>query len=156
MKKLKLFLILISVSPSYISYGQTQENSSKPKIIAVVNSAKWCGVFKANTERFGALLSSYTSKGVAIYLNDLSNETTKEASSQELKRVNVYEATNTLPRKGMGKALKSCGMLKDKVQTEDVAGIVTFIDPITHKQLKQFSIAESDGKAIKIIDYLLK
>ncbi len=97
----------------------------------------------------------YAAKGVNIYLNDLTDETTKAASKQELEKANVYEAVNTIPRQGMGKVLKACGLMKDKKQTQDVAGIVTFIDPKTHKQVKQVSIAESDAAMIKTITELL-
>ncbi|MBI3235954.1 MAG: hypothetical protein HYZ42_18290, partial [Bacteroidetes bacterium] len=83
------------------------------------------------------------------------NDSTKEASRQELEKANVYETVNTIPRKGMGKALKACHLVKDKKQTQDVAGIVTFINPVSHKQLKQISISVSDEEMNSIITKLL-
>ena len=155
MKEVKSIIAIVLLATGLNSYAQTTEQSSNPKLIAVVNKANWCAVCKANAERFGAVLFSYAPKGVNIYLNDLTNEKTKEASKQELEKANVYGAVCTIPRKGMGKALKACGLVKDKKQTSDIAGIVTFIDAKTHKQIKQVSITESDEEMKKIIDNLL-
>ena len=156
MKKVKLFIAAILMASGFSSIAQTTEQSSNPKVIAVVNRANWCGVCKANGARFGAVLMPYAEKGVNIYMNDLTNETTKAESKKELENAKVYEAVNTIPRKGMGKALKACHMVKDKKQTQDVAGIVTFIDPVSHKQLKQVSLSISDEEMNKIITKLLK
>jgi hypothetical protein len=155
MKKVKLIIAALLLATSFGSSAQTTEKSSTSKVIAVVNRANWCGVCKANGERFGALIMPYAEKGLSIYMNDLSNETTKLASRTELEKANVYETVNTVPRKGMGKALKACHLVKDKKQTQDVAGIVTFIDPVSHKQLKQLSISVSDQEMNTIINQLL-
>lgn len=155
MKKVKLIIATLLMASWFGSFAQTPETAPNAKLIAVVNKANWCGVCKANAERFSKVLLPYASKGVTIYLNDLTNETTKEASKLELEKANVYETVNTIPRKGVGKALKACHMVKDKKQTQDVAGIVTFIDPTTHKQLKQVSIAVSDEEMKNIITKLL-
>ena len=155
MKKVKSIIAVILMASGFGSHAQTQEQSANPKLFAVVNRANWCGVCKANGARFGAVLMPYAEKGVKIYMNDLTNETTKEASKQELEKANVYETVNTIPRKGMGKALKACHIVKDKKQTQDVAGIVTFIDPVSHEQLKQVSISLSDEEMNTIITKLL-
>lgn len=155
MKKAKAILFTLLMSSGFSSIAQMQEPATSPTLIAVVNKANWCGVCKANAERFTGVLLPYASKGVNIYLNDLTNETTKQASRQELEIAGVYEPVNTIPRKGMGKALKACHMVKDKKQTQDVAGIVTFIDVKSHKQLKQVSISISDEEMKSIIDNLL-
>ena len=155
MKKVKLIIATLLMATAFGSFAQMPENSTNPKLIAVVNRANWCGVCKANAERFSKVLMPYSAKGVNIYLNDLTNETTKEASKQELENANVYVAVTTLPRKGMGKVLKVCHLVKDKKQTQDMAGIVTFIDPVSHKQLKQVSISVSDEEMNSIITKLL-
>jgi hypothetical protein len=155
MKKVKLMIVALMMTTGFGSFAQMPENSTNPKLIAVVNRANWCGICKANAERFSKVLMPYSVKGVNIYLNDLTNKTTKEASRQELEKANVYETVNTIPRKGMGKALKACHLVKDKKQTQDVAGIVTFIDPVSHKQLKQVSISVSDEEMNSIITKLL-
>jgi hypothetical protein len=155
MKNVKLIIAIMLLAIGHSSYSQTSEITQNTKLIAVVNKATWCAACKANGDRFGVLLFTYASKGVTIYVNDLSNEKTKEASKQELEKANVYEAVYTTPRKGMGKALKACGMVKDKKQTTDVAGIVTFIDAKSHKQVKQISISETDDEMKKTINKLL-
>jgi thiol-disulfide isomerase/thioredoxin len=156
MKKLRLIMAALLVATSFGSFAQTIEHSENPKLIAVVNTAKWCGVCKANAARFGAVLMPYAAKGVNIYMNDITDETTKEASKKELEKANAYVAVSTIPRKGMGKMLKACGLASDKKQTPDVSGIVTFINPKTYKQVKQLSIAESDEVMRSTIYNLLK
>ena len=155
MKKVRLIIATVLVATSFSSYAQMPEHSADPKLIAVVNKANWCAVYKANAARFSAVLMPYAAKGVNIYLNDLTDETTKAASKLELEKAHVYEAVNTIPRQGFGKILKACRLVKDKKQTQDVSGIVTFIDPKTHKQVKQLSIAESDEVMRKAITGLL-
>ena len=155
MKKVKSIFAILLLATSFSSYAQMPEHSANPKLIAVVNRANWCGVCKANGTRFGAVLMPYATQGVNIYLNDLTNESTKAASMQELEKADIYEAVNTIPRKGMGKVLKACRLIKDKKQTQDVSGIVTFINPKTHKQVKQISITVSDEEMKKTINKLL-
>lgn len=132
----------------------SQENQS-PKLIAVVNRANWCGICKANGQHFGEILGGYASKGLSIYVNDLTDGTTTEASKKTLQEAKIYDAITTIPRKGMGKMLKYCGLIHDKKQTNVVSGIVIFINPITHKQLKQESIAMADADMKSLIDNLL-
>ena len=93
---------------------------------------------------------------MAVYTNDLTNPTTMAASEVELQRAGIYEAVTTIPRKGMGRMLKACGLVNDKKQLTDVSGIVTFIDPKTHRQVKQLSIASPDADMKATIDNLLK
>lgn len=148
------------MATSFVNNAQDNDSmpkqSENPKLIAVVNRANWCAVCRANGERFGALIMPYTAKGVTIYMNDLTNDTTKAASKLELEKANIYEAVTTIPRKGVGKMLKSCGLTKDKKQSSLPSGIVIFINPKTHKQLKQLSIASSDEQMKTIIENLLK
>jgi hypothetical protein len=155
MKKVKLFMAMVMMASGINSYAQTVEKSSDAKLIAVVNVANWCGVCKANGARFGAVIMPYGEKGLKIYMNNITNDSTKSESRVLLENANVYETVYTIPRKGVGKALKACHMVKDKKQTQDVAGIVTFIDPVTHKQLKQVSISASDVEMNNIILKLL-
>lgn len=160
MKTLNVCLVIVGLASSFAGNArnnrETTAQSPAPKLIAVVNRANWCGVCRANGPRFGALLVPYATQGVTIYTNDLTNSTTKAVSEAELQKANVYEAVTTVPRKGMGKMLKACGLLHDKKQLSDVSGIVTFIDPKTHKQLQQLSIASSDEELRSTIDNLLK
>ena len=155
MKKMKFMLSSVLLVTSFSGFAQMLGRSDNPKLIAVVNKANWCAVCKANATRFGNVLMPYAAKGVNIYLNDLTDETTKAASKQELEKVDAFVAVNSIPRQGIGKVLKACRLVNDKAQTQDVTGIVTFINPKTHKQVKQISIAESDEVIIKSINNLL-
>jgi hypothetical protein len=160
MKRLKTVIAILLMATSFVSNAQDSQDIPKqpdnPKLIAVVNRANWCAVCKANGERFGALIMPYAAKGLNIYMNDLTNDTTKAASKLELEKANVYDAVITIPRKGMGKMLKSCGLAKDKKQSSLPSGIVTFINPKTHKQIKQVSIASTDEEMKTTIENLLK
>lgn len=129
MKKIRLIIASLLLSTGVASYAQMPENSTDQKLIAVANKANWCGVCKANAERFTSVLLRYSAKEVTIFVNDLTDEATKATSKQALEEAHVYETVNTIPRKGMGKALRACGIVKDRKQTQDVAGIVTFIRP---------------------------
>ncbi len=155
MKKMRLMFATLLMATSFSSYAQLPEHSDKPKLIAIVNTAKWCAVCKANGARFGAVLMPYAAQGVNIYMNDLTNDSTKAASKTILESAGAYKAVTTIQRKGMGKMLQSCGLAKDKKQSFIASGIVTFIDPKTHQQVKQISIAESDEAMIKTINHLL-
>lgn len=152
MKKVKFLFAILLLATSFVANAQ----NGNSKLIAVVNRANWCMVCKANGERFGANLMPYAAKGVTILLNDLTNDTTIAASNTALKNAGVYKAVYSVKRKGMGKMLQSCGLAKDKTSKSLPSGIVTFINPTTHKQLKQLSIAISDEEMKTTIDNLLK
>ena len=160
MKKVKLAfaIVLLAISCSsnaQDSHGITDQTTT-PKLIAVVNTANWCAVCKANGQRFQQLLMPYVTQGVTVYINDITNSTTKQASKITLQKANVYQAVATMPRKGMGKMLQSCGLAKDKKQFTEVSGIVTFINPKTYKQIKQLSIASPNEEMKNTIETLLK
>src|SRR4051812_13046565 len=133
MKRTKSIFAILLMAAGFVSNAQEnqsmQQYSANPKLIAVINQANWCTVCKANGQRFGALLVQYVTKGVNIYVNDLTNDVTKAASKPALQKANVYEAVLTTPRTGVGKMLKSCGLAKDKKQLSEVSGIVIFINP---------------------------
>ena len=160
MKILSSIVVISCLAVSLVSHAQDKPEpplqSPTPKLIAVVNRANWCGVCRANGQHFGAVLMPYAAQGVNIYVNDLTNSITKASSEAALQEAHVYEAVTTIPRKGMGKMLKACGLLHDKKRLSDVSGIVTFVDPKTHKQLSQMSIASSDEVIKTTIDNLLK
>lgn len=160
MKQLKTVLAVLLMATSFVSSAQHQQTIGNPpdnaKLIIVVNRANWCAVCKANGERFAALIMPYTAKGVHIYENDLTNDSTKAASKLVLEKANIYNAVITLPGKGMGKMLQSCGLAKHKKQLLLPAGIATFINPKTCKQVKQLSIASSDEEMKNTIETLLQ
>jgi len=159
MNKLKFFIALFLMAMSFLSYGQeiggTQYTVSNPKIIAVVNRANWCAVCKTNGERFGNNIMPYASKGVAIVMNDLTNDSTIAKSKEELKKTSIYKQIYKTNRKGVGKMMQACGLIHDKNKAM-ASGIVTFIDAKRLEVLNESSIAVTDQEMKSIIDNLLK
>jgi hypothetical protein len=160
MKRVKVMLTILIMATGFAANAQDNRSIIPPpvntKLIAVVNRANWCAVCRANADRFAAVIMPYTTKGVNILFNDLTNDTTTAASKVALQNANVYTAVYTVKRKGMGKAMQSCGLAKGKIQSTIPSGLVTFINPTTHQQLKQISIAVSDKEMKQVIDQLLK
>ena len=159
MINLKLISALFLMAMSFMSYGQetsgTQSKAVETKIIAVVNRANWCGVCKANGERFGTNIMPYASKGLAIVMNDMTDETTIEKSKSDLKKSDLYKQIYKTNRKGVGRMMQVCGIVHGKDKSM-ASGIVTFIDAKTLKVLSETSIAITDSEMKTIIDNLLK
>jgi hypothetical protein len=159
MKNLKLIPALFLMAMSFMSYGQetsaTQSTAVETKIIAVVNRANWCGVCKANGERFGNNIMPYASKGLAIVMNDMTDETTIAKSKSDLKKSDLYKQIYKTNRKGVGRMMQVCGIVHGKDKSM-ASGIVTFIDAKTLKVLSETSIAITDSEIKTIIDNLLK
>ncbi len=148
-----IFLMVLSFMP----YGQETSGvqSTKIKVIAVVNRANWCGVCKANGERFGSNIMPYTAKGVAIIMNDLTDETTIAQSKAELEKSSLYKQIYKTNRKGVGRMMQVCGIVHGKDKSM-ASGIVTFIDAKTLKVLSETSISITDSEMKTIIETLLK
>jgi hypothetical protein len=159
MSMLKQLSALFLMAMGFMSYGQetggTQSTTQETKIIAVVNRANWCGVCKANGERFGNNIMPYTSKGLAIVMNDLTDETTIANSKIELKKSEIYKQIYKTNRKGVGKMMQVCGIVHGKDKSM-VSGIVTFINAKTLKVINETSIAVTDNEMKTIIENLLK
>ena len=158
MKNLKLITALFLMATSFMSYGQetsgAQSTTVETKVIAVVNRANWCGVCKANGERFGNNIMPYTTKGLTIVMNDLTNETTIAKSKADLEKSSLYKTIYKTNRKGVGRMMQVCGLIHGKDKTM-ASGIVTFIDAKTLKVLSETSIAITDLEVKTIIDNLL-
>ncbi len=159
MKNLKLITALFLMATSFVSYGQetssTQSTTPEIKVIAVVNRANWCGVCKAHGEKFGNNIMPYTTKGLAIVMNDLTNETTIAKSKADLKKSSLYKTIYKTNRKGVGRMMQVCGIVHGKDKSM-ASGIVTFIDAKTFNVLSETSIAITDLEMKTIIDNLLK
>jgi hypothetical protein len=159
MKSVKLITALFLMTMSFMSYGQeaspTQSTTVEPKVIAVVNRANWCGVCKANGERFGNNIIPYATKGLAIVMNDLTNETTIAKSKADLKKSSLYKTIYETNRKGVGRMMEVCGIVHGKNKSM-ASGIVTFIDAKTLNVLSEASITITDLEMKIIIDNLLK
>jgi hypothetical protein len=159
MKSLKLLSAFYLIVMAFMSYGQETSNPKsitvETQVIAVVNRANWCAVCKANSERFGKNIMPYSTKGLAIVMNDLTDETTIEKSKAELKKSALYKQIYKNDRNGVGRMMKACGIVQDK-HKQLVSGIVTFIDAKTMKVLSEKSITITDTEMKTIIDNLLK
>ena len=159
MKKLKLITAIFLMAMGFVSHGQqtssTQSTAVETKIIAVVNRANWCGVCQANGERFGNNILPYTTKGVAIVINDLTDEITMTKSKANLEKSYLYKTIYQTNRKGVGRMMQVCGIVHGKDKSM-VSGMVTFIDAKTLKVLSETSITITDLAMKTIIDNLLK
>ncbi len=66
---------------------------SEAKVIAVVNHAEWCPACKNNGERAHAAFMENNKDGaVQFVVNNLTNDETKKASAEELKKVGLDKA----------------------------------------------------------------
>jgi hypothetical protein len=159
MSKLKLTSALFLMAMSFMSSGQEtsgkQSTTVETKVIAVVNRANWCGVCKANGERFGNNIMPYATKGLAIVMNDLTDENTIAKSKTDLKKSSIYKQIYKTNRKGVGRMMQVCGIVHGKNKSM-ASGIVTFVDAKTLKVLSETSIAITDAEMKTIIDKLLK
>lgn len=155
MTKFKLISAFYFLAVSAVSYGQNKQDTQTadvaPKVIAVVNNAQWCNVCKANGERFGNNISTYTTKGLSIVMNDLTNDSTISISKNVLKKSAVYKQIYKTKRKGVGRMMQSCGLIHGKEKSM-VSGIVTFIDAKSLRVMSESSIAVSDNEMKTIID----
>lgn len=134
MKKATTIALLVMLFLSVKTFAQMpMADMSKAKIIAVVNKASWCPVCKAHGQNVGMVLMPYMKQGLAVLMNDLSDETTKTASARELKSAGVYPAV---------KGVKE-------------TGVVIFVDAKTHKKLGETTIAISDDDLKKEIEKYL-
>ncbi|MDR3695337.1 hypothetical protein [Mucilaginibacter sp.] len=125
-----VFLLFLSVK---IFAQMPAADMSKAKVIAVVNKASWCPVCKAHGQNAGMVMMPYMKQGLAVLMNDLSDETTKAASVKGLKSAGVYPAV---------KGVKE-------------TGVVIFVDAKTHKKLGETTIAISDEELKKEIEKYL-
>jgi hypothetical protein len=159
MQKLKSLSTLFLIAMSFMSYGQEtsgkKSSTVEAKLIAVVNRANWCGVCKANGERFGNNIMPYATKGLRIIMNDLTDETTIANSKADLKKTALYKQIYKTNRKGVGRMMQVCGILHGKDKSM-ASGIVTFIDANTLKVLSETSISITDAEMKTIIENLLK
>ena len=96
----------------------------------------------------------YTSKGMTVIINDLTNDSTIEKSKATLKKSSLYRQIYKINRKGMGRMLQGCGFIHGKNKSM-ASGIVTFIDAKTLKVLGETSIAITDTEMNKTIDAFL-
>ena len=134
MKKATTIALLIMLLSGVKTFAQMpMQDMGKMKIIAVVNKASWCPVCKAHGQNAGMIMMPYMKQGLAILMNDLSDDQTKASSKKSLTSAGVYHAV---------KGVKE-------------TGVVIFVDGKTHKKLGQTSIAISDDDLKKEIEKYL-
>ncbi len=127
-------LLLMTVWVSAQENQMMPTMNPDPKLVLVVNKADWCPVCKSNGDRASMVLMAYNVKGVNILMNDLTNETSKSASL---------------------KTLESAGVAKAVAATTET-GVLSIINPKTHKLLRKISPAESDENLRAAIEKYLK
>lgn len=92
-----VFLFSISIFSSL----NAQSKSSTPKIYAVINRADWCPACQANgTKIMNEVLPGCNKLSVKFIANDLTNEQTIAKSSDDLKKLNVYNSVKETKKTG--------------------------------------------------------
>jgi len=116
-----LLVLFVSVS----AMGQ-----SGPKVIAVVNKASWCPVCQKNGKRAISVLMANNQDGaVQFVFNNLSNKQTKQNSSEELKKVDLYQIMSQF----------------------NSTGVVYFFDAKSKKLISYISLARSNKQLARAL-----
>ena len=121
-----LFALVFSVG----AYAQ-----SSAKIVAVVNSANWCSVCKANGERAMAAFMENNKDGeIQFVMNDISNAETTKKSAIEVEKVG----------------------LKKAMENYKASGVVYFFDAKTKKPITHITVANSNEEIAYVIGEVKK
>lgn len=121
-----VFLFSISIFSSL----NAQSKSSTPKIYAVINRADWCPACQANGTRvMNEVLPGCNKLSVKFIANDLTNEQTIAKSSEDLKKLNVYNS------------------VKETKKT----GFILLVDAISKKVVKEISVTLPTSEIVKQI-----
>jgi thiol-disulfide isomerase/thioredoxin len=119
MKTIKFLIVVLFCSLA--SFAQTE-----PKVVAVVTKANWCPACVQNGERVMAeVLSKVDAEKVAIVANDLTDDKTKMASKEELKKFGIED-----------------------VEFKSTA-IISFVDVKSKKVLKRVSVTKGSDALLK-------
>ena len=99
------------------------------KVIAMVNSASWCGVCKANDQRImeNVMPAFMMNSDFLIVMNDLSDKDSKARSKADLEKAGVY----------------------DIAQKEKKTGMIHLINPSSLDIIASISVSESDDNIRK-------
>jgi hypothetical protein len=133
MKKIISILSVALICFSTDSFAQDAMTTpqKQPKIIAVVNRAKWCPTCKANEARIMAEVIPAIKKmdNVDIVLNDLSDKATKAESKIAIEKMNIYD------------------IIKNKKAT----GVIYLISVSDKKIIKEMYVSETTEKLLEEI-----
>jgi spermidine/putrescine-binding protein len=99
------------------------------KVIAMVNSASWCGVCKANDQRImeNVMPAFMMNSDFLIVMNNLSDKDSKARSKADLEKAGVY----------------------DIAQKEKKTGMIHLINPASLDIIASISVSESDDNIRK-------
>ena len=101
---------------------------SGPKVLAVINEAKWCPTCQHNGERAMSVFKANNKDGkFRFVVNNLTNDETKKASSEKLRELGLSDAMSEFKGTGM----------------------VCFFNAKTKTLIGKISIAKSDEKLAK-------
>lgn len=132
MKNLKTILSAVILAIAITSNVFAQ---NAPKIVAVVNSASWCSVCKANGERaMGAFMENNKSGEIQFVMNDISNEESTKKSAIEIAKLGLSKAM--LPYKA--------------------SGVVYFFDAKTKEPITQITVANSNEEIAYVMNIVKK
>jgi hypothetical protein len=134
MKKIVSILsLLMIVFSSNVSAQDAMAMDSKisPKVVAIVNRAKWCPTCKANEARIMADVIPMVKKmdNVEIVVNDLSDKASKAESKIVIEKTNVYD------------------IVKNKKST----GVIYLVSIADKKIIKEIFVSESTETILKEI-----
>lgn len=113
------------------STGAFAQHSSK--IIAVVRTANWCSVCKANGERAIAALTENNKDGAYLFLiNDISSPETAKKSAPEIKKLGLTKAMEPYMATGVvylfdAKTKKPINQLLMSLSNEDIARAMEYL-----------------------------
>ena len=101
------------------------------KVIAVINRAVWCPVCQKNGMRAMEIFKENNKDmSVQFVINDLTNEKTKEKSSEELKKLGLENAVNKYT----------------------ATGVVHFFNSETQKEINEISVAKPNKELIAALE----
>lgn len=124
-KSILTAMILLLIASSSLSA------QSEPKLIAVLNTADWCPVCRANDKRaIPILMENNKDDAVKFVIYDQSNDQTTEKTKEDLKTVGLEHA----------------------IEKHDGAGMVSFFNYKTKAFISQISFAETDAKLTEALN----
>ncbi len=118
------------------STSTTSATNETPKVIVMVNTAKWCPACKANAKRVeeNVLANYMKNEQCHIVVNDLSTEETKNASRHECEKAGITEVAANNP----------------------ATGVIYFISPATKQVVSQISVTKTNEEIIKAFEQALR
>lgn len=125
---LTTLMLMIMVSTSTMA-------QSEAKVIGVINKADWCPVCEKNGTRAMKALKGANDDGMIQFVpNNLTNDETRQASAERLKKLGLYE----------------------KMASKNGTGIVFFFDTETKELIDKVSVAKSSETLAQTVQKIKK